>query len=135
MGGRSVELAHRRRMPAVLRRSMTYDRGSDPLMVCEQTTVRCPAGVRARREGARDGLPPGTRTAAEDRHLTRTIRMLPSRQYNHHDRGTDRRARQPDRLPATVWAGPQPARHCGAHRGAVLREAARGSGIRRELAA
>ena len=29
-----------RRLPAALRKSMTYDRGSDPLMVCEQTTAR-----------------------------------------------------------------------------------------------
>jgi IS30 family transposase len=28
-----------RRLPAALRKSMTYDRGSDPLMVCEQTTA------------------------------------------------------------------------------------------------
>jgi IS30 family transposase len=28
-----------KRLPAVLRRSMTYDRGSDPLMVCKQTTA------------------------------------------------------------------------------------------------
>jgi len=27
------------RLPAVLRKSMTYDRGSDPLMVCKQTTA------------------------------------------------------------------------------------------------
>jgi IS30 family transposase len=27
------------RLPAALRKSMTYDRGSDPLMVCEQTTA------------------------------------------------------------------------------------------------
>jgi IS30 family transposase len=28
-----------RRLPTALRKSMTYDRGSDPLMVCEQTTA------------------------------------------------------------------------------------------------
>nr|WP_083903065.1 IS30 family transposase [Octadecabacter antarcticus] len=28
-----------KRLPVALRRSMTYDRGSDPLMVCEQTTA------------------------------------------------------------------------------------------------
>jgi IS30 family transposase len=28
-----------KRLPAALRKSMTYDRGSDPLMVCEQTTA------------------------------------------------------------------------------------------------
>jgi IS30 family transposase len=28
-----------KRLPAMMRKSMTYDRGSDPLMVCEQTTA------------------------------------------------------------------------------------------------
>ncbi len=28
-----------RQLPTALRKSMTYDRGSDPLMVCEQTTA------------------------------------------------------------------------------------------------
>ena len=28
-----------KRLPAALRKSMTYDRGTDPLMVCEQTTA------------------------------------------------------------------------------------------------
>jgi IS30 family transposase len=28
-----------KRLPAAARKSMTYDRGSDPLMVCEQTTA------------------------------------------------------------------------------------------------
>jgi hypothetical protein len=28
-----------RRLPTALRKSMTYGRGSDPLMVCEQTTA------------------------------------------------------------------------------------------------
>lgn len=28
-----------KRLPAALRKSMTYDRGSDPLVVCEQTTT------------------------------------------------------------------------------------------------
>ena len=28
-----------KRLPAALRKSMTYDRGSDPLMACEQTTA------------------------------------------------------------------------------------------------
>ena len=28
-----------KRLPAALRKCMTYDRGSDPLMVCKQTTA------------------------------------------------------------------------------------------------
>ena len=29
-----------KRLPAVMRKSMTFDRGSDPLVVCRQTTTR-----------------------------------------------------------------------------------------------
>ena len=47
-----------KRLPVALRQSMTYDRDSDHLMVCEQTM-----------RWSVDGLPPRTVSPSKDRHL------------------------------------------------------------------